>query len=90
MLQLNDLRQFGEVALHREHAVDHDQFDGILRQCLEDTLQVFHVVVLIVQLLGERQTASVYDRSVVAVVTDDIVVLTTYHSEHTLIHGESR
>ena len=56
MLQLYNLRQFGEVTFHGEHAVNDDKLDGLIRQVLQHTLQVVHVIVLIVELLGKRKT----------------------------------
>ena len=74
MLKLDDFRQLGKVALHREHAIDNDELDGLMRQTLEHALEVFHVVVLVVELLSEGQTTSVNDRCVVAVIADHVVV----------------
>ena len=61
MLQLNNLWQLGEVTLHREHAVDHNQLDSLLWQLREHTLQIFHVIVLVMQLLGKRKTTTVHN-----------------------------
>ena len=89
MLQLNDSWQIGKVALHREYAVNDNKLDGLLWQSLEYTLEVFHVVVLIVQLCGKRQASSVDDTCVVAVIADDVVVAANHHCQYALVDGES-
>ena len=89
MLELDDLRQLGQVTLHGEHTVDDNQFDCLVGQRLEDALQVFHVVVLVVKLLGKRKTTAIDNGSMVAVVSDDLVVLTADDGEHTLVHREA-
>ena len=90
VLQLNDLGQLGQIAFHREDAIDDDELYGVVRQLLQHALQVGHIVVLIVQLTSEREAASIHDTGVVAIVADDIVVLAYYHCQNTLVHGESR
>ena len=89
MLQLYNLRQVREVALHREHAVYHNQLHCLVGQTFQDVLQVFHVVVLVVQLTGKRQTTSVHDAGVVAVVTDDVVATSYNNGKHTGVYRES-
>ena len=89
MLQFYNLRQIGEVALHREHTVDNNQLDSLLRKVLEYTLKVFHIVVLVVQLCSERQTASVDDARMVAVVADDIVATTHYNRQYARVNEET-
>ena len=82
MLQLYDLGKISEVALHREHAVHNDELHSLVWQTLEDVLQVLHVVVLIVELTSKRESASVYDAGMVAVVTDNIVTTSHYNGKH--------
>ncbi len=89
VLELNNLRQIGEVALHREHAVDNDELHSLLWQTLEQVLKVFHVVVLIVELTGERQASAVNDAGMVAVVADDIVATAHHHGKHSSVYRES-
>ena len=89
MLQFDDFWQFGKVALHREDAIDHDEFDGFLRQFLEHTLEILHVVVLVVQLLGKGETASIDNRSMVAIVANHEVVLAQQSRDDALIYGET-
>ena len=89
MLQFYDFGQFTEVALHREDTVDDDEFDGFLWQFLEHTLKVLHVVVLVVELLGKGKSASVDNRCVVAIVADDVVVLTEQSGNNALVDAET-
>ena len=86
MLQLDNCRQIGQVAFHGEHAVNDNQLDSFLRQFLEHTLQIFHVIMFIVKLGGEAQTAAIYDACMVAVVTDDIIATPDDHGENTGVH----
>ena len=76
LLQGDDFGQGSQVAFHGEDAVHDDEFHGILLATLEFELQVGHVVVLVAELLGHRQTAAVDDGGMVAVVADDVVVRT--------------
>ena len=89
VLELNDCWQISQVALHREHTVDDNELDSLLGQLLEHTLEVGHVVMLVVELTGKRETTAIDDTGVVAIVADDIVVLAYYHCQHTLIDGEA-
>ena len=77
MLQLYNLGQLCQVALHREDAVDNDELDGLVGQILQHSLKILHIVVLVVELLGKRKTTTVHNRSVVAIVADDVIVLAT-------------
>ena len=53
MLEFNDFGQLGQITFHREDAIDNDELDGLLGQFLKHALQVFHVVVLVVELSGK-------------------------------------
>ena len=53
MLELNDFRQVSQIALHREHTVNNDELDSLLRELREHALQIFHIVVLVVELGSE-------------------------------------
>ena len=59
VLQFDNLRQLCKIALHGEYAIDNNKLDGLVGQLLEYALQVFHVIMLVVQLLGKRKSASV-------------------------------
>ena len=89
VLQLDNLWQVGQVALHREDAIDNDQLDSLMRQGLEYALKVLHIIVLIVQLGCKRKTAAVYDTGVVAVIADDIVIAAYHTSQHALVDRET-
>ena len=89
MLQFNNLWKIGKIAFHREDTVNNNQFNSILWQSLQHTLQVFHIIVLVVELTSKRQTATIYDRSMVTVVADDIITLTDNHCQHALIYRET-
>ena len=90
MLQLNDCGEIAKVTFHREDTIDHNQFHGFLRQFLQHALQILHVVVLIVKLLGKRKTAAVDNTCVVAVVTDNIIVFAKQCRNDALIDRETR
>ena len=49
MLELNDFRQVSQ----REHTVNNDELDSLLRELREHALQIFHIVVLVVKLGSE-------------------------------------
>lgn len=53
MLQLYDLWQVSQIALHREHAIHNDELDCILRKLTEHALQIFHIIVFVVKLGSE-------------------------------------
>ena len=89
MLKLYNLRQISQVALHREHTVYNDKLDSLVWQILEHTLKIVHIVVLIVQLCGKRQTASVYDARMVAVVADDIVATSYHYRKNARVYKET-
>ena len=89
VLQLNDGGEIAQVALHREDAVDHDEFHRIGSALLELLLQVVHVVVLEAQLFGHREATAVDDRGVVAVVAEDVVVRTEESGDDTAVDGKS-
>jgi len=89
VFQLHDFGQLAEVSLHREHTVDNDQLDGLGGKFLENTLQVFHIVVLIVQLRGKTQTPPVYDRGVVAVVANHVVATAHHRWNDTRVDREA-
>ncbi len=89
MLEFNYFWQLSQVTFHREYTINDDKFYGIIGQLLQHALQVFHIVVLVVQLLGKRKTTTVHNTCVVAIVADDVVVLSHYHSQHSLVNRES-
>ena len=70
----NNFGQISHVAFHREHAVGDDELHLIFVALLQLLLKRSHVVVLIFQRIGERQTASFNNRSMVLFVPNDVVV----------------
>ena len=89
LLQCDDLGQLAQVALHREHAIDNDEFHDILGTTLQQSLQLCHIVVLVLQALREAVANAVHDARMVAVVADDEVVAVGEHAEHTAVDGET-
>ena len=89
VLEFHDRRELAQVAFHGEDAVHDDEFDGVPGAAAEAALQVLHVVVLVVEGLGEGETAAVHDGSVVAVVADDVVVPGEKLGDDAGIHREA-
>jgi len=90
MLQFDNLGQFGQITLHGEHAIDHNQLDSLLWNAFQHAFQVFHVVVFVVQLFGKRQSPPVYNAGMVTVVANNIVASSNHHCQHTLVNRETR
>ena len=71
LAELDDPRQGGDVALHREDAVDHDEHAAaVVCRALEHLLELVEAVVAERAQLGAREQAAVEDRGVVAGVGD--------------------
>ena len=80
--QLGDLRQRGDVALHREDAVDDDEHAAaVARRPLELLLELVEPVVAERAQLGPREQAAVEDRGVVAGVGDHRVARAEQRAE---------
>jgi hypothetical protein len=74
LAQVADGLERGDVALHREHAVDDDEDPAVVAAgLLERALELVHAVVAVRAELRARQQAAVEDRGVVARVGDDRV-----------------
>jgi hypothetical protein len=73
--QLHDLVQLGEVAVHGEDAVRHDQAEPLVLVQLQLLLQVLHVRVLVAVLVRAAEADAVDDGRVHQAVRDDDVVL---------------
>ena len=89
VLELHNLRQFGQVSFHGEHTVHHNELHGILGAAFEAALQVFHVVVLVVEALGKGQAAAVHDGGMVAVIANDEIVLGEELGDNAAVDGEA-
>ena len=89
VLQFDNLRQFSQIAFHREHAIDDNQLHSVVWKFLQYALKVFHVVVFVFQLVCKREASAVNDRGVVTVVADDVVFPSSGNSNYTGINGES-
>ena len=90
MLEFYYLWQFSKITFHREYTINNDQLYGFVWKFFENVLKVFHIVVLIFQLLCKRKTTTVNDRSVVTIITDNVIFTTAYHGNYTSIYRESR
>ena len=60
-----------------------------MRKVLQYALKILHIVVLVVQLGSERQTASVDDARMVAVVADDIVATSYNNCQYARVNEET-
>ena len=89
VLQADYFGQVGQVAFHRENAVDDDELDGLGSTLLQLALQIGHVVVLVFQTGGERKATAVHDGCVVAVVADDVVFATRQAGHHAGVDAET-
>ena len=89
VLQSYYLGQVAQVAFHGEYAIHNYQFHFIGLATLQYALQIGHVIVLIVKLGGETQAATIDDACMVAVITDDIVILAYQLRYHTTIDSKS-
>ena len=89
--QCANLLQFGDVSVHREHAVGRDELEpragGI--GLLEPILELVHVRVGEPIALGLREADAVDDRSVVEAVGDDRVGFVEQRLEHAAIGVET-
>ena len=66
--------QLSHIAFHTENAIGNYQLGGIQRTTLQHTLKVIHIIVAILQSVGEGKALALNDRGVVHLVKDDIVV----------------
>ena len=85
--QFDDFGQLGDVAFHRENAVDDDELVGVLL-ALENQLQVLHVVVAVFAHVGEGKAGAVDDRGVVGAVDDDGLIAAGQGAEDALVDHE--
>ena len=89
VLQFHNLGELGQVAFHGEYTINNYQLYGIIRQPLENLLQILHVIVLKLQLLCKTEAATVNDTCMVAIITDDIVFTSTDSGNDACINRET-
>ena len=77
MLQFDDFWQISQIALHREHAVNDYELDSFRTAFLQLLLQVFHVVMLVYQASGKRQSPAIYNTGMVTLIANYIVFSAT-------------
>ena len=88
-LQTYDFGEVGKVAFHRENTIHHDQFDSIRLAFMEFFFQIGHIVMFVLQLSRKGEAAAIYDGSVHAVVTDNVIVTSRQLRNNTLIYSKS-
>ena len=76
MFKFHDFGEIGQITFHGEHAIHHDKFHGFRSAFLKLTLQIGHIVMLILQASGEGQSAAIYNGSMVAVIANDVILAT--------------
>ena len=86
MFQTYDFGQVCQVAFHREHTVHYNQLHWIRITLLKLFFQIRHIIVFVFQLLWEGEATAIYDRGVVAVVTDDIIVTVGQSRNNTWVY----
>lgn len=86
--QTHDLGYVGHVTFHREYAVGHDELDLVGITLLKLGLERCHVVVLVLQLLGERQASTLDDRGVILFVPQYVVLASGKARHNAEVHLE--
>ena len=74
--QLNDLRQWGDVSIHREDPVRDNEPVRAALGLNEETLEVSHVQVLVAETLGLAETNTIDNGGMVELIRDDGVFST--------------
>ena len=72
--QIHDVGQLAHVAFHREDAVGDNELDTVRLALLELRFKRSHIVVLVLQGVGERETTSLNDRGMVLLIPQYIVI----------------
>ena len=89
MFQAYDFGQVCQVAFHREHTVYYDELHWIRVALLKLLFQIRHIVMLIFQLLREGEATAIYDRCVVAVIANDIIIAVCQSRDNSGIHRKT-
>ena len=87
--EVHDVGELAHVTLHREHAVSNNELHAVGLTLLELSLEGCHVVVLVFERVGERQTPALDDRGMVLLVPQDIVLTPGQRGDNTQIHTET-
>lgn len=74
LCQLHYLVDMRHVAFHGEDGVGDDELDGVGLAALELLLEAVHVVVAVLEVVGEAEAAAFDDGGVVLLVEDDVVL----------------
>ena len=83
------LRQVRHVAFHGEHTVGDYQLHLVRLTLLQLRLKALHVVMLVLQVIGKRQPASLDNRRMVLLVQYDVILTSSQGRYHTKVHAES-
>ena len=86
--QLYDDRQVGHIAFHAENTIDYDEFDGIFLARFKRLLERSHIVVFKFQRVGETQATAFYNRSMVELVPDNVILTACQAGNYSHIHLE--
>ena len=85
----NDIFQGSCVAFHTENAVHYNEFDLVALALAQLALKVSHVVVAELEIVGGAEAAALYDRCVVTLVQQDIVVAAAKAADYTQVYLET-
>ena len=80
VLQLDNFRQFGQISFHGEYTINDDKLNSVVGEIFQHPLQIFHVVVLGMELSGETQSSSVYNACMVTVIANNVITSAYHHS----------
>ena len=72
--QVANVAKIGDRAVHRKHAVGHDEFLPAIRRLFQPGLQVIHIVVAIAKSLRLAEPDTVDDAGMIERVADDRVI----------------
>lgn len=72
--EFNHFADVGNITLHGEHTVGNDEFHLVGVALLELLFERLHVVVLVFELLAERETAPFDNRSVILLIPENVVL----------------
>ena len=88
--EIADRREVCEVAVHREHAICHNENAPRALGCLELRSKIGHVVVLVTETLGFAEAHTVDDGGVVELIGNDRVIRAEQCLEQSAVGVEAR